>query len=238
MEVHYYDSISSTNTTLLEMSKKGAKSWTVIWTDNQTRGRGYAGQEWVSENGKNLAVSILIISRLNYKELIFLNQWICNCLCTYLANLVPDVYVKWPNDIIVRNKKVCGVLIETHRADNQLNVVAGIGLNINQTNFGKLSKAGSLSTESGRNYDTKEILTGILTNLKNHYFLIEQKAWEEIRDNYNSRLFRKDETSKFKLGKTEFQGLIRFVDSSGLLHVELEGKNIKSFKNKEIELIY
>src|SRR5690606_5094325 len=142
------------------------------------------------------------------------------------------------NDIIVRNKKVCGVLIETHRSDNQLNVIAGIGLNINQTNFGELSKAGSLATESGRNYDTEEILTGILTNLKDHYSLIEQKAWEEIGDTYNSRLFRKDETGKFKLGETEFEGVIRFVDSSGLLHVELEKNNIKSFKNKEIELIY
>jgi len=238
MEIHYYDSLPSTNTVLLQMSKKGAKAWTVVWTTDQTEGRGYAGNKWKAEKGKNIAVSILITNDLDYEELIFFNQWVCNCLCELLGNYVDDVYVKWPNDLIISNKKVCGVLIETHRSGNHMNIVTGIGLNINQTEFQGLPKAGSLATSSARIYEIAEILSGILTKLKDNYVQIQNKEWDFIRKTYNSKLFLKNKTCSFRIETNEFQGIIRLVDASGLLHVELKNGSIKSFNNKEIELIF
>src|SRR5690606_28697098 len=166
MEIHYYPSNPSTNTAALEMSKKGAKSWTVLWTTNQTQGRGYAGNNWLSKKGENLALSILIINDLNYNELVYFNQWVSNTVCEFLQGFSKEVYVKWPNDIIIGNKKVCGILIETHKSNNQLHIITGIGLNINQKEFENLNKAGSLATENQENYDIEEILAGLLTKLK------------------------------------------------------------------------
>ncbi len=238
MEIHQYDSIPSTNTVLLEMSKKDAKSWTVAWTSKQTRGKGYAGNIWDSENGKNLAFSLLIKSDLTYEELIFFNQWICNSICEFLRNYTKEVFVKWPNDIIIKNKKVCGVLIETHKSDNQLNIITGIGLNINQINFQNLPKAGSLATETDQMYDIEEILSGLLTKLENSYYQIQNKEWDFIMGNYNSKLFRKNKISVFKAGDKLFNGIIEFVDEAGLLNVKLEDDSIHKYKNKEIELLY
>lgn len=238
MEIHHYESVSSTNAVLMEMSKKSAKSWTVIWTADQTNGKGYSGNLWLSEKNKNLAVSILIKSDLNYKELIFFNQWVCNCICEFLEIYSDEVEVKWPNDIIVKNKKVCGILIETYKSENQLNIISGIGLNVNQTNFKNLPKAGSMATQTKENYDLEEILSGLLTKLENSYHLIENKNWQQIIETYNSKLFRKDLISDFKVADEIFNGTIQSVDEFGILHVKLENNEVKSFKNKEIELMY
>lgn len=238
MEILHYDSLSSTNAVLLEMSKKSAKSWTVVWTADQTQGKGYAGNQWNSEKNKNLAVSLLIVSDLNYNSLIYFNQWVCNCVCEFLNKYSDEVYVKWPNDIIIKNKKVCGILIETHKSDNQLNIIIGIGLNINQTNFENLPKAGSLSTQTEQNYVIEEILSGLLTKLENEYGQIENQNWKSIIANYNSKLFRKGKISVFKKENELLNGIIQKVDELGLLKVKLENNEIKSFKHKEIELMY
>ncbi|SMC44908.1 biotin--[acetyl-CoA-carboxylase] ligase [Moheibacter sediminis] len=238
MEIHQYDSIPSTNTVILEMSKKDAKSWTVVWTSNQTEGKGYAGNVWRTEKDKNLAVSFLINSDLNYEKLVHFNQWICNCICEFLENYSDEVCVKWPNDIIIKNKKVCGVLIETHKSENQLNIITGIGLNVNQTYFENLNKAGSLASQTDQIYDIEEILSGLLTKLESSYYLIQNKEWNLIMKTYNSKLFRKDKVSVFKKENELFNGIIQFVDESGFLHVKLENEEIKLFKNKELEMMY
>lgn len=238
MEIHRYESLSSTNSQLFELSKKNAKSWTVIWTSHQTQGKGYSGNSWISEFGKNIAVSVLIKNDLHYSELIYFNQWVCNVICDFLSSYTEDVSVKWPNDIIIKNKKVCGVLIETHKIDNQLNIITGIGLNVNQINFDLLLKAGSLSTQTGQIYNLEEILSGLLTKLKSSYHLIEKREWESIIEKYNSKLFRKDKVSVFKIEDELFNGIIQSVDESGLLNVKLENGSINKFKHKEIELMY
>lgn len=238
MEIHHYESVPSTNTALMKMSKKGAKSWTVIWTSDQTQGKGYTGNIWTSEKNKNLAVSVLINSNLNYNDLIYFNQWVCNCISDTFKAYAKNVYVKWPNDIILNNKKICGVLIETYKSDNQLNIVSGIGININQTEFFGLEKAGSLATETNKFYEIKEILSALLTNLQKTYHQIENKDWKRISKDYNSNLFKKNKQSIFRMNNEVFNGVIKFVDESGLLNVETEDGIIKRFKNKEVELFY
>ncbi len=238
MEIYYFKSVPSTNTTLLEMSKKGAKSWSVCWTSHQTQGRGYADNEWKTVGEKNLAVSVLIKSELNHLELIYFNQWICNVICQFLTRFSDEVFVKWPNDIIIRNKKVCGILIETYKSDSQLNIVFGIGLNVNQIDFSGLPKAGSLSTKTGKEYNLQEILSGLLTELENSYIEIENKEWVHISSTYNHQLFRKNLVSKFLEKNIEFEGIIKGVNAHGQLMVENSDGKIVCYRHKEIELLY
>ncbi|HLV24242.1 MAG TPA: biotin--[acetyl-CoA-carboxylase] ligase [Moheibacter sp.] len=238
MEIYHLESVHSTNLKLMELSKKNAKSWTVVSTFDQTAGKGYSGNEWISESGKNIAVSVLIVSELSYSDLVFFNQWLCNSVAEYLKGFSDQVFVKWPNDIIIGEKKVCGILVETHKSVNELNIISGIGLNVNQTNFKLLPKAGSMSTQTGRNFDLEEILSGLLTTLKNSYIQIQNKEWEKISSTYNHQLFRLNQISDFETENQEFKGIIRGVDDSGQLIVEkLNGEQIK-FRHKEIELKY
>lgn len=238
MEIYHFESLPSTNSKLLELSKKNAKSWTVVSTFEQTAGKGYSGNQWTSEPNKNIAVSVLIKSELNYSELIYFNQWLCNTVAEYLKRFSDEVYVKWPNDIIIHNKKVCGILIETHRSESQLNIISGIGINVNQTNFKLLPKAGSLSTQSGQQFDLEEILSDLLTELVSSYRQIENREWENIFSNYNQNLFRLNQASEFMIKEEEFEAIIRGVDESGQLILENAAGELMKYPHKSIELIY
>lgn len=238
MEIYHFESLPSTNSKLLELSKKNAKSWTVVSTFEQTAGKGYSGNQWTSEPNKNIAVSVLIKSELNYSELIYFNQWLCNTVAEYLKRFSNEVYVKWPNDIIIHNKKVCGILIETHRSESQLNIISGIGINVNQTNFKLLPKAGSLSTQSGQQFDLEEILSDLLTELVSSYRQIENREWENIFSNYNQNLFRLNQASEFMIKEEEFEAIIRGVDESGQLILENAAGELMKYPHKSIELIY
>jgi len=239
MEILRFESLPSTNSYLMDLSKKNAKSWTVVWTSDQTSGKGYAGNVWQSEKYENLAVSVLIKNDLAYDELIYFNQWVCNSLARFFYGFSSDVAVKWPNDIILKNKKICGVLIETHKAGNELNIIVGFGLNVNQTHFELLPKAGSLATQLEQKFDIEEILSGLLTNLENSYSQIENKEWEKILKEYNLNLFRKNQISTFKEKDRSFEGIILKVDQRGLLWIDdIHSHEIRSFQHKEIELIY
>lgn len=238
MEIYHFESLPSTNSKLLELSKKNAKSWTVVSTFEQTAGKGYSGNQWTSEPNKNIAVSVLIKSELNYSELIYFNQWLCNTVAEYLKRFSDEVYVKWPNDIIIHNKKVCGILIQTHRSESQLNIISGIGINVNQTNFKLLPKAGSLSTQSGQQFDLEEILSDLLTELVSSYRQIENREWENIFSNYNQNLFRLNQASEFMIKEEEFEAIIRGVDESGQLILENAAGELMKYPHKSIELIY
>ncbi|MFV0305647.1 MAG: biotin--[acetyl-CoA-carboxylase] ligase [Moheibacter sp.] len=238
MDVIRYNSISSTNSILLELSKKDAKSWTVVWTSNQIQGRGYAGNEWKSEKDKNIAVSILIKSELTYESLIFYNQWVCNQVHHYLAQFSDEVFVKWPNDILIKKKKVCGILIETYKTDNKLFIITGVGLNVNQSDFEKLPKAGSLLTQTGQKYKLEEILSGLLTELERNYTEIENCQFEKISDEYNKYLFHRNKISVFEREGERFNGIIQSVNEKGQLVVKMENDELYSFNHKEIILYF
>ena len=239
MEILRYETLSSTNSELMELSKKNAKSWTVVWTSHQTHGKGYAGNSWKIEKDKNIAVSVLIKTDLDYAELIYYNLWVSNVLGKFLKRFSDNVAVKWPNDIILENKKVCGVLIETHKVGNELNILTGIGLNVNQIHFESMPKAGSIASETQQFFDLEEILSGLLTEMKNSFFQIEEKNWNEIHLQYNQYLFRRNLISTFTKDEKEFQGIILGVDERGFLVVEnLDLQKTIHYQHKEIELKY
>lgn len=238
MEIIRYESASSTNSLLMELSKKSAKSWTVIWTSNQTSGRGYAGNTWEIEKDKNIALSILIVSQLNYTDLIYFNQWVSNAVARVLSQHSHHVAVKWPNDIVVNDKKVCGILIETHKYEDQLHIITGIGLNVNQTSFDNHPNAGSMATQIGGNFDLNEILSDLLTEMQNSYHLIENKRWDEVSAIYHSKLFRRAEWSIFENSNVKFKGKIQGVNQFGQLEVLLEDGSVKVFNNKDISFVY
>ena len=238
MEIIYFKSLPSTNTKLLELSKKSAKSWTVVWTGEQTEGKAYGGGKWEIEKNKNLAVSLLINSDLIHKELIYFNQWLGVTIQQYLKRFSGNVYVKWPNDIIMENRKICGLLIETYKSDNELIIIVGIGLNVNQEEFENLPKAGSLFTQTHQTYDLEEILTGLLTEIQENYYLIEERRFAEIAEQYNSVLFCRNRIAKFEYDEKLFEGIILGVNEHGQLIVQTDSGEVREFNHKQIELIY
>src|SRR5690349_7854438 len=111
---------------------------TVVITDSQTSGRGQRGNTWITEPGKNLTFSLLMKPTfLNAQDQFLLNKAFSLGLYDYLnATLQATVKIKWPNDMVVNDKKICGILIENQiQGQNIQNSIVGIGLNVNQENF-------------------------------------------------------------------------------------------------------
>mgnify|MGYP003365118680 CR=1 FL=1 len=232
-----FDSLSSTNEYLIDLSKKDANSWTVIHAKNQTKGKGYAGNEWKVVAGQNLTFSFLLKTDYTFQEMIYFNEWVSSVISLFLQRYSTDTKVKWPNDIILNNKKVCGVLIENFRSNKVMNSIIGIGLNVNQTDFSQLPKATSLQKITDKIYDIKEIMTDLMSLFYEQYSILESKNFEQIHEKYLQNLFKKDQISQFRLNGKIINGVIKNVNEAGNLMIEINSV-LKEFKHKEIELIF
>lgn len=237
MNLISFDSLPSTNEFLMELSKKDANSWTVIHAKNQTKGKGYAGNEWKVVDGENLTFSFLLKTDYTFQQLIYFNEWISNTICLFLKQFHPKNNVKWPNDIILNDKKVCGILIENHRSNQIMHSIIGIGINVNQTDFNHLPKASSLKNITDTQYDIEAILTDLVELFQKEYHILEQKKFDLIHETYLNNLFRKDKISQFKLDGEEVDGIIRDVNEAGNLVIEIDHQ-AREFKHKEIELLF
>lgn len=242
-EILKFNSLDSTNDFLKNNSEDQVfNDQTIVWTLNQIKGRGQQNSKWETEPYKNLTFSLLkYFENLLAKDHFLLNMVVSLSILKVLKEIqLTEITLKWPNDILVSGKKVCGILIENSLYQNRIkSSIIGIGINVNQQDFGVLPKATSLKNLTGRHYDLQELLVKvseeILFNLKD----LSLKKQEEILSIYHQNLFRKDKPSTFKSSQGDiFMGFIRGVSGQGELILELEDQIIRHFRLKEIEILY
>ncbi len=127
---------ASTNSYLSRMASILPSS-TVIYTHNQTAGRGQRGNKWEAEPGKNLTFSMLLKdAAVSPAEQFFISEGVSLAVADFLSRYTDDITIKWPNDVYYRDKKICGMLIEHSLQGNKLkNSIIGVGININQEKF-------------------------------------------------------------------------------------------------------
>lgn len=243
MHILKLNAIDSTNQYLKELSlSKAIEDFTVVWAHEQQKGKGQMGAKWASEPGKNLTFSVLKrFNNFDIEQQFFLNIGVSLAILDVLKRLsIPDLSVKWPNDILSGTTKICGILIENTLIGNQIQAsIIGIGLNVNQLTFNKLTNVSSLKLLSGQTLNLEELLKSILLDLKDKFLELESHKKEAMWDAYEKNLFRKDKPSTFtdKTGQI-FMGFIRKVSKRGKLVVELEDAVLKEFDLKEIKLLY
>jgi BirA family transcriptional regulator, biotin operon repressor / biotin---[acetyl-CoA-carboxylase] ligase len=243
MRIIKLNAIDSTNTYLKQIcDDKMLEDYTTVITKHQTQGRGQMGTVWNSERSKNLMCSV-------FKDAshILVDQQFYISIVTSLAIVkalqgfnIPKLNVKWPNDILSENKKVCGILIENVIKNNRLECsIIGIGLNVNQTEFKQLPNASSLKLLTGTVYNIDELLQLILSNLKYYFKFLEQGKQELLKNKYEKKLFRKDKPSSFKDQKGNiFAGFIKGINTVGNLQILLEDDILKEYDLKEVQLLY
>ncbi|MGN7514954.1 MAG: biotin--[acetyl-CoA-carboxylase] ligase [Allomuricauda sp.] len=237
------DATDSTNQYLKDLLRsENPLDYTVVVAEKQLNGRGQMGTVWYSESSKNLTFSVLRrFDALSVKHQFVLNIAISMAVYDVLEEfLVPNVKIKWPNDIMSGSKKVCGILIENVLKGERVGQsIIGIGLNVNQTDFENLDKASSLKRITGRNFDLDELLQKLLERIWLRLEAIESKTVTQLLPFYEKLLFRKDKPSTFTDGDGEmFMGYIRRVSSSGKLVLELEDRVFKEFDLKQVSLLY
>ncbi len=149
---------------------------------------------------------------------------------------VEEVKIKWPNDILVRKKKICGMLIENSIQGETINQsVIGIGLNINQTDF-PIDTATSLSLVTQNQFDLNEELNSLIEKIEKRYLQLRSGKLHELKAEYLQNLLGMNQNRKFISNENEFEGLIRTVSDLGELVVETDGIE-RFFSMKEISFV-
>ncbi len=242
MKIVKLNAINSTNTYLKQLAKEiGTSNWTVVSAEFQTSGRGQVQSKWVSDKGKNLMFSILI----KFEALKIKNQFYLNCAISlgFFEALkkysLPQLKIKWPNDIMAVNKKIGGVLIENSLMNDSIyQTVVGIGLNINQKLFSEdLPKAISMINLLNKEFDQNEILFQIVGSIQVQIKLLEDNKFELLHRNYERQLFKKDKACMFEENGIKFLGKILGVTNQGLLIIEKENQIIKEYNFKEVKFL-
>lgn len=242
MRIIKLDAIDSTNSFLKEMIyEEKVVDYTIVVAGYQTNGRGQMGTGWESERGKNLMFSLFKDLSVHVVEYPFYISMAISLaiLKTLRALNIPNLSIKWPNDILSADKKICGILIENVIKNKLNSTIIGIGINVNQTEFVNLPKASSLKNITGIHYDLDEILHSIIKDTKSYSKVLQDGKYDVVKSEYEANLFRKNKPSTFKNAKSEmFSGFIKGVTKYGKLQVLLEDEIVKKFDLKEIELLY
>jgi BirA family biotin operon repressor/biotin-[acetyl-CoA-carboxylase] ligase len=239
--IHRLVSVNSTNSYAKEFANinKSVEGFVII-ADEQTKGRGQYGNKWDSEAKKNLTFSIILCPKfLKVSEQFLLSQAIALGVATYLRSKTnQNIFIKWPNDVLIENAKVCGMLIESALQGNNISEsIVGIGLNINQTDFAETPNATSLAKATQEFYDLHAELELLLNAIDKFYLLLMQGRHHFIREQYNQYLFRKNEPAWFMLNNEKVNGIIQGVNVAGQLEITIN-ETLHRFNNKEIAFVY
>ena len=237
------DAIDSTNTYLKDMASVTLpEDYTVVVAEHQSNGRGQMGTQWDAEKGKNLTVSVFKqFSDFKIDNQFYISMAVSLAIYTTLKGFkIPKLSIKWPNDILSANQKVCGILIENVIKNNQFKgSVIGFGLNVNQKFFNDLPNASSMSIITGIIYDKDEVLSKLLRALQQYFQVLEDHNYDLLKAQYEALLFRKDKPSTFRCADNQtISGIIKGISETGKLRVWMEDDIIKSFDLKEITLLY
>jgi BirA family biotin operon repressor/biotin-[acetyl-CoA-carboxylase] ligase len=243
MRIIKLNAIDSTNSYLKQLSMDETLfDNTIVVTNYQSKGRGQMGTTWVSEDSKNLMFSVLKdVSWLHSDKSFYISMATSLAIFKALEQFtIPKLRIKWPNDILSEDMKICGVLIEnvikhTHLKDT----IIGIGLNVNQTDLSGLPKASSMRLISGQVFNLEEVMLAIIEEITFYFNLLKADKFLEVKEAYVALLFRKDKPSTFMDAEgSMFSGFIKSVSNSGNLQILLEDEVIKEFDLKEISLLY
>src|SRR5699024_5095166 len=233
----------STNTELKQRFRQNKRMPnTVLNANHQRKGRGQRQGTWNTSANKNLTFSLLLKNiKLPVDTNFKLSALVSLAVAEQLQQIAPkaNISIKWPNDILAGNKKICGILIENmlQKTDIEHSII-GIGLNVNQTDFAGLPQAGSLKTVTHRDYKLEELLVLLAEAVEQKVYNGLQTPLSTIITTYEQHLFRHQLSSTFQFPNGEKRvGKIQGISPSGHLKILFE-TGLHYFDLKEIKLLY
>ena len=230
-----FDTISSTNDYLLRKEKNKNKDIKICIAEEQTKGRGRRGKSWISPKFKNIYFSLN--SYLKKEDLSGLSIAVALSVSKVLTKINVVSLIKWPNDLLVGNKKICGILIETAKVGELTKVVIGIGINVNMEYSELIDQEWtSIKLEKKQSVDRNSIITEMINQLCITLNKFEQEEFDYFLNKFTSLDLLKDKefTLKDKPNET-FIG--KGIDNKGLLIAQnLKDQRIVKFGSGEVSL--
>lgn len=236
-----HNNIDSTNNYAMRLiDADKAQHGMTITAQTQNGGRGQRGNTWVDTPGMSLLMSIIVNPKRPISNQFAYNAAVAVAIANVLQKMDDNwrVYVKWPNDIIVNDKKAGGVLIENVLRGNQWTYsIIGIGLNVNQRQFDEtLPFATSLKLESGTGYDIRELLQNVRGGVMGA--VDNQDREEPEMDGYNRLLYRRGMKQAFREGDETWEGTIVRANNDGTLVVTKNDGTSVAFHHGQISWVW
>ena len=236
----HFDSLNSTNETLVQLSKKiKLQNGFYVTADYQKSGKCQNNDKWESNPRENLLISIFLNLDLNIENSFMLNQLASLSVTDTLKQFLEQkIEIKWPNDVFVDNKKISGILINnTVKARIINSSVIGIGINVNQTNFNKKYIATSMKLVSKKNFELDEIEKVLMKNIKKQSLILFEKKISLLSDRYNSHLYAKNLDSLFILNKKRIYAKVIEVNQNGKIKLMFGDGEVNEFSQGEVKLL-
>lgn len=241
------ESVTSTNSYAqnLLVKESSVPEGTVVNAYNQTQGRGQRGNTWLSNPDEAITFSIVLYPKfLQIEDQFLLSMAVSLALADYfnsvfkgqVLNPIPITAVKWPNDIMVKNRKISGILIENNtRGKDWVSAIVGIGLNINQTSFpSTIVKPTSLYLETRIKWDLTSVLKDVLSFLEARYLQIKSGKRQALIDDYMNQLFQNNFWCYYILKGEKITARITGISNIGKLILETKDGQIIECDNKEV----
>lgn len=224
MKIYKFESLESTNTYLKNHINEH-KNLDVVFTYNQTNGHGRVNRSW-SANKDSLTFSILFKDDFIYENYQNLSLISAVSILEVLINYIPNIQIKWPNDLLINGKKICGILLESRISDKMEGLILGIGINVNNTNFNDSLNATSMFLETNKTFDIELLLKDIVDKLFSNIQSLKdgQSNHIEIINKYNF-LFNKTAYATIDK-KKKLVTVLNVLDNNHLL-VKIDNKYIE-----------
>ena len=232
-DIQVFQETTSTNDIAEKLARDGVKEGVVVFAESQSAGRGRLGRKWVSPAKKGLWFSVLLRPRLRPVEATQLTVAAATALARAIRSLTqlePDI--KWPNDLLLRGRKVAGILTEmSAELDRVKHIIIGIGLDVNQASSDfpadvrKL--ATSLKLECGETVDRAELAAAILLELERDYARICQGGFAALADEWEARCSTIGQNVAIFMGDRRVHGRAESLDDDGALLVRTEHGRIE-----------
>jgi BirA family biotin operon repressor/biotin-[acetyl-CoA-carboxylase] ligase len=242
MKIIKVDATTSTNELSKTLNSQEITENFCVSTEFQINGRGHQNSSWQSGKSKNLMFTVVYNDlNLNLEKRFCLNALVCLNLYNVLKKLnIGNLKLKWPNDILADNYKICGILIENTIVGTTVrNSYVGVGLNVNQAQFEKLPNASSLKLLTGINFDRDELLNNIIEEFKDLPQELLSNSPQNIINVYKRYLYGYNFTTEFILPNSNLnKGKIKNVGLDGKLAVKFESGITSRFEHKAIRQLY
>lgn len=243
-EIHYFDTIDSTNTKAKELAESGHPTGTLVVSEQQTAGRGRRGRSWESPSGIGIFMTLMLKPDINPNNASMLTLVTALATARALRRVanVPAL-IKWPNDLVVNGKKICGMLTEmSAQFDYINNIVIGIGINVHNEAFPEeiAETASSLLLECGHRFHRADIIEAFLEEFEAAYEVyLKTEDMEGLQEDYNELLVNINRQVRVLDPKEPFEGKAMGITKKGELIVDTwESRKLVSSGEVSVRGIY
>ena len=237
--VHFARETDSTNLWIKRLAKEGAPEGTLALAEFQSAGRGRLGRSWEVPEGTSVMMSILLRPKFEPQYAPTLTLVMGMAVAKAVKKLGFDVSIKWPNDVVVSHKKICGILTEMGVRDGKIDyAVIGVGINVNIREFPEemADKATSLYLESGRKFDRSQIPGLVMEAFEEYYEKFAATCdLSGLKEKYESILANYNQPVRV-LAKEPYEGVARGITDGGELLVEKTDGTIVAVSAGEVSV--